>query len=32
MKANQTYTAEFRAEAVELALKQGLTHPRLLSD
>ena len=27
MKANQTYTAEFRAEAVKLVLEQGLTQP-----
>jgi transposase len=27
MKANQTYTPEFRAEAVKLVLEQGLTQP-----
>ena len=27
MKANQTYTSEFRAEAVKLVLEQGLTQP-----
>lgn len=27
MKANQTYTAEFRAEAVKLVLEQGPTQP-----
>ena len=27
MKANQTYTSEFRAEAVKMVLEQGLTQP-----